>query len=419
MTGGILPATPAARIALPAIILLAVVLRIAAALLLRQPLASDGLAYFTMAQGLAERGVWMDNFGQHAFYSPGYPLLLAPFFALFGSSLFTALAVNLLLAALSTWLVAGLAARLTPRAGAPLLAALGFATWLPGIWNATLVAKENLSTALVLGLALCSLAIARGRRPAAAALCAGLLWGAGLLTGGSSLLLCAGTAVALLLLWRRWRLSRALGAGSAFLLGALIMLAPWLHATDRMIGRPVLTTNAAFNLYLGHNPAATGRFVSIAETPLGPGWEARRLRLGEAALADRLQAEAEAWISAHPGRSTGLALRTLLYFWEPNLPDADDFAASRAIALIRLVEVAQYCAFLLLGGWGLLSARLGRPERAILAAMILGFWLVHAAAYVIPRYRDPVMPLLIVSGAAAMAARWTARAPRRQALHAG
>lgn len=406
-------------LALPAIILFAVVLRILAAMVLQHPLWDDSLSYFKMAQGLVERGEWLDTYGQHAFYSAGYPLLLTPFFALFGSSVETALSVNMLLAVLSTWLVHALALRLSGRNDAALAAAAVFAVWLPGIWNATFVAKENLSTPLLLGLALCALFIARGHRPAINALAAGAIWGAGLITGGSSLMLCAGIGVALVLLWRNSRrLVPVFGAGASFLLGGLLVLGPWLHATDQMVGRPVLTTNAAFNLYLGHNPAATGRFVSIAQTPEGPGWRERRLALGEVALADRLHAKALDWISANPGRTAELAARKLYYFWEPNVPDAADFEKSRTTSLIRVFEVAQYLVIMALGLWGFAARAVPREDKWILGGMLLGFWLVHAAAYIIIRYRDPAVPLLIVMGAIALTSWRNGRARKGGGLHA-
>lgn len=401
-------------ILLAAIILVAIGLRLAGAWVLKHPLDSDPLAYFTMAEGLAERGELKDMYGQHAFYSAGYPLLLAPFFLLFGSSVGAALAVNMLLCALSIWLIYRLTLALSENRGAGLLAAAAYALWFPGLWNATMLAKENLSTPLLLGIALSAIGIARDERPMAAAMIAGLLWGAALVTGGSALLLCLGVAVALLMLGRaRARFAPAFAAGLCFVAGAALMVAPWLYATDQMVGRPVLTTNAAFNLYLGNNPAATGKFVSIADTPLGKDWNATRLRLGEVDNADRLQAAALDWIGANPGRAAQLAARKLAYFWEPNIPDAGDFAASKAIASIRLFEVAQYALILLLGLLAFRSRLIARDGKWIFAAMIAGFWLIHAAAYIITRYRDPAIPLLIVMAAIPIAA-WTQRfaAPR-------
>lgn len=400
---------------LAAIILLAAGLRVAGTWVLQHPLDSDPLAYFTMAQGLADRGELADMYGQKAFYSAGYPLLLAPFFKAWGSSAGAAIAVNLLLCAISIWLIYRLAFALSGHRGAGLLAAAVYALWLPGLWNATMLAKENLSTPLLLGIALCAIAIARGERPAGAALVAGLLWGAALVTGGSALLLCFGVAAALLMLWRAGgHFTPAFSAGVCFVAGAALTLAPWLYATSQMVGRPVLTTNAAFNLYLGHNPAATGKFVSIADTPLAKDWEATRLRLGEIANADRLQAEAIDWIKANPGRTAELAALKLVYFWQPNLPDADDFAASKLVASIRVLEVVQYGLILLIGLLAFRSRRIARDGKWIFATMIAGFWIVHAAAYIIARYRDPAIPLLIIMAAIPVAA-WIERISARKA----
>lgn len=403
---------------LAAIVVIAIGLRIAAAFVLQHPLESDPLAYFTMAQGLAERGVLLDMHGQHAFYSAGYPLLLAPFFLLLGSSVGTALAVNMVLCAIGIGLIYKLTLVLSDNRGAGLLAALAYALWLPGIWNATMVAKENLSTPLLLGIAFCAVMIARGERPTITASVAGLLWGASLITGGSAVLLCAGVAVALIVLWQaRGRFVPAFAAGLCFVAGAALIVTPWLYATDQMVGRPVLTTNAAFNLYLGNNPAATGRFVSIADTPLGEDWEETRIRLGEVANADRLQAEALRWIGENPGRAAELALLKLAYFWQPNIPDAQDFAASTAVASIRLFEVAQYGLIVLLGLLSFRSTLIASSDKWVFAAMIAGFWLVHAAAYIIARYRDPVIPLLIVMASIPIAAWFGQFTIRKAQLH--
>src|SRR3546814_8820818 len=95
---------------------------------------------------LAERGELADMYGQKAFYSAGYPLLLAPFFKALGSSVGAAIAVNLLLCAVSIWLIHRLTLALSGNRGAGLIAAAVYALWFPGLWNATMLAKENLST---------------------------------------------------------------------------------------------------------------------------------------------------------------------------------------------------------------------------------------------------------------------------------
>lgn len=391
MAGG---TTTAARrgALLPAILLFAVLLRIAAWLVLAPAIESDGLAYVTMAQSLVTEGLWHDQWGQHAFYSAGYPLLLAPAFALAGASAATVLAVNCALAVVTALLLHRLVIALGASGETALAGVALFAVWLPAVWNATMPAKENLSTPLLLGLVLCALTLAREPR-FKPALIAGLCWGAGAVTGGSSLLTCAAVALALGWAWKGHAMPSQAALGVA--LGALLTLGPWLVASQRMVGEPMLSSNAEFNLYLGNNPAATGRFVSIADTPAGPQWEAKRRDLGEAGSAHWLGGMAKDWIAANPGEAARLAAVKLGLFWAPNLPDAADFAASKATATIRLGDVAQYLLVLAAAALALWRAPIPSRDRLIVAAAIAGFWIVHAAAYVMPRYRDPIAPLLI------------------------
>lgn len=390
-----------AAIWLASLILGAILVRVAAIIVLQQPVdAGDPLAYFMMAKSLVEDGQMVDQFGNRAFMSAGYPLVLAPFFALFGSSVLVALGVNMVLAGISIGLIYRLTLALSARREAGLFAAAIFATWFAGIWNASTLAKENLTTPLLLGLALCAVGIARDHKPRSIALMAGLLWGASLITGGSALPLCLGVGTALILLWRgKRRFAPAFKSGLWFLLGAAVLLAPWLYATNAMVGRPVLTTNAPFNLYIGNNPAATGKFVAIPDTPMAEGWHDARRELGEIGTADRLQREALDWITDNPGRFAELSALRLAYFWEPNIPDADDFATSRAVSFIRIFEVLQYLLIVVLGVLGFRARQIASDGKWVAAAMILGFWLVHAVIYIIMRYRDPIIPLLIVMAA--------------------
>jgi hypothetical protein len=401
MTGGLIDRLASSRLTLPAILLAAVLLRVAAWIVLAPPLESDGLSYVTMARNLAEHGVLRDNFGQSIFYSAGYPLLLTPAFAFAGHSLGVVLTVNLVLTLLSGLLLYRLATALGGPSGAALLAVAVFAAWLPAIWNAAMPAKENLSTPLLLGLLLSSLALARAPHVLLPALAAGLCWGAGAVTGGSAIIAGAAVTVALFYMLRDRRGPDAARAVLAFGLGAALTLGPWLYASNRMVGEPMLSSNAEFNLYLGNNPAATGRFVSIAATPAGGQWEAKRQELGEAGAAHWLGDSAKAWIAENPGEAARLAAAKLLLFWLPNIPDARDFAGSKAVSLIRLGDVAQYCTILFLAVCGLARSAIPARDRLILAALVGGFWAIHAAAYVMPRYRDPIAPVLI-----ALAACW-------------
>jgi hypothetical protein len=242
----------------------------------------------------------------------------------------------------------------------------------------------------------------RGARGAGVA--AGVLCGLAILAGGSALLLGLAPLTALWLAARGQR--EQLVRGAAMLAGGLLIpLVPWLIIMQAMTGTATITTSSGFNFYLGHNPAATGGFVSIADTPAGPGWNRFRKDQDEANASAALAARARAFIAENPGRTIQLAAIKLASFWAPNLPDARDFAASRLIALIKIGEVVQYALILLLALWALWHGRVARAQRRVVLALIGGFWLVHAAAYVMPRYRDPVVPVLMLLGVATLARR--------------
>ena len=385
----------------------AVVIRALAILVLGPELRSDGLGYFTMATTLAETGVITDQFGQHTFFSPGYPLLLTPFFWVFGSGTPVAHFVNLALAGVSTALMWRLVQALGGSRRAALIGALAFAVWLPAIWNATDLAKENLSTPLLLGFAIYCICISQGRANWRTVAIAGALYGAGLLVGTSIVLTGAGFAVALAFALRRAP-AKALQQILIFAAAALLVLSPWLAASNAMIGRPVITTNGPFNLYLGNNPAATGQFVSIRATPIGSIWHERIAVLGEAGTADWLSREVTTWVKANPGRAVALAAKKLALFWAPNVPDRMDVTESRLVAGLRAIDLVQWAAILVLAGVALFQRDFDRRSRWTIAALVVGFWLIHGATYIIPRYRDPIMPVLIALAALAATA-WLER----------
>ena len=385
-----------------AICALALFLRFAALWALDEPVKSDALAYFTMADGLVTHGVVADNFGQMAFYSPGYPFALASVFAMFGDTPSAARGFNLLCSLASVALVMRVAWQVTGARLGMALAGLAMAVWIPSVIGVETLQKENLSILLMLGFASLLLSLVESARPMWRALAAGLIFGAALLVGGSVILTPLAMLVALIILVRRSGWSTATRAGLAFALGTAALVTPWIIHVDRVIGAPLLSTNSSFNLYLGNNPAATGKFVSIADTPLGPDWNARRIEAGEAGTSALLASEAKSWIMAHKTEALTLAGKKLYYFWEPNLPDAADVAANPVIACARWVEVVQYGLIFVFGVAAFATRALRSSKGLILAALIGSFWIVHAAAYIIPRYRDPVVPLLIVCAIAVL-----------------
>lgn len=362
-----------------------------------EPMVSDALAYVHMADTLVHGVGMTDTFGQYAFYSPGYPLILAGPFALFGSSLAVAQAVNLICALALIALVFWLTRAVSDAPVAPWLAALMMALWIPNAVGVATVAKENLSTPLLVGFGLLVVWLPRSRRPLSLATGAGLIYGFSLLVGGSVVLTAVGLLVALLM-WDASPVRRACAFG-LFALGALLPLIPWLVHVKAALGVVTLSTNAPFNLYLGNNPRATGWFLSIMDTPLGPRWHQLSAQLGEAGTAAMLQHEAISYIIGHPLACVTLGIKKLWFFWLPKWPDLHEWHAAPKLAVLRGIETVQFLLVVGLAVWTILTARLNGRARGLLVATIASFWLIHAVTYIIPRYREPVMPLMIVLAA--------------------
>lgn len=387
-----------------------VVLRLAAMVV--QPLnlfGNDAASYVAMAQSAFAPNGMRDIFGNCAFYSPGYPFALAPFVIAFGAPVL--LAVNLGLALLSIALAGALGRRIG-GAGVGLASAAATAVLAPAALVSAQAARENLSIPLLLGFALAGVALLETRRPRAWAAVAGLAYGAGVLAGASVILTGAALPLAL---WWRGEVRRAGPLIALFALGTAAVLGPWLWHTQDQLGRAVLTTNAPFNLYIGNNPAANGRFVSMRDTPMARDWRPLRARAGELAATDTLGRLARAHIATHPGETAALALRKLALFWLPDLPEPQD-GNGALVTLLRWGAAAEH--LLLLGLAALALARWRRlPRGARLIAVIVAlFWVVHAAAYVMPRYRLPVMPLVGVLAALALVPRVAPVARWRGAL---
>ena len=122
--------------------------------------------------------------------------------------------------------------------------------------------------------------------------------------------------------------------------------------------------------------------------------------------ARQLQGKAVDWMTENPAKASALAARKLALFWTPNVPDSADRASSPATFLLRWIDVAQFSIILVLAAVALVFHRKTYPAMIWIVSAISLFWLLHAAAYVMPRYREPVMPMIIVLAALTVAHIW-------------
>ena len=385
---------------LAAIVAVGLALRAAAIAGFQHSPESDELAYRSMALNLVGGNGILDGMGNRAMYNVGYPLfVLAPVFYFLGENLLAARLVNLALGGIAVVLVYFVAQEAGAGRLGRLLAAAVWAVYLPASVYGVYLFKENLMTPLMLGVVWCALRLMKEDSRKAALACGALL---GLLALTGNAALCLAAPVALALAWAPAPARDRVTLSVLLLAAAAAVAAPWMVRNMQVIGAPVLNTNGGFNLYLGNNPAATGFFMSIADTPRGATWQALR-KDGEVQASETLKTEAIAWIKDHPAEFVALGLKKAAYFWTPPFHEGKG-PASTAETAVRILWAIQFVALIAAALGSLFLASLRSRSLAILWLAIAGYTAVHMLFYVIYRYREPVMPLVGVIAALAVEA---------------
>lgn len=395
---------------LTAILLAGVCLRAVAIAAFNHMPESDELSYQSMAVNLLAGNGILEN-GNRAFYNAGYPMLiLAPVYYVFGESLLAARIVNILLGVISIVLCYLVAKEAGAGKIGRLLSAAIWALYLPtGIYGVYL-AKENLMVPLILGVMWCALRLISNPSIKIAIVC-GLLFGFLAVIGNAALSL--GGVVALSIIISSTSAKQRLIALGGVITVALLVASPWMLRNLYVIGAPVINTNGGFNLYLGNNPAATGFFVSIADTPRGSTWHELRRTVGELGATEALRKEAIAWIKENPNEFISLALKKGTYFWMPPFHEGKGGNASSAESVVRLVWALQFVIIIVAAAAGLFLSRLRNRQNLILWLSIFSYTAVHMLFYVIFRYREPIMPVVVILAALTIESFWMARNIRK------
>ena len=382
------------------IIGIGVVLRASALATFTHAPESDELAYQSMALSLVHGSGIVDHMGNYALFNVGYPLfVLAPIFYLFGDDLNAARLFNLLLGIVAI----GLSYLVAKEAGAGrlgrLVASAFWATYLPASVYGVYLFKENLMVPLMLGILWCALRLAKEPSLNISAGC-GILFGMLALTGNSGLCLAAVVLFSLAVVPATS--VRKVGLSLTIVIAAALITSPWIVRNIHVVGAPVLNTNGGFNLYLGNNPSANGWFISIADTPRGPTWQMLREE-GELKASETLKQEAIEWIREHPTEFLTLAIRKAGYFWMPPFHEGKS-QASTAENIVRILWGTQFVVIVAAALASLLIRRLRSRPVAMLWLAVGGYTAVHMVFYVIFRYREPIMPVLVVIAALAIEA---------------
>lgn len=381
-----------------AVIFLSLLVKVLAINILNVELSSDAKAYWDMANSMLENGVMDDGQGNLAFYSSGYPLFLIPFIWLFGSSVKVALYLNVVLGLVSTSLVYLCAKVLLKDWKWALCAAVVWVCYPPNAIYSAYLAKENLMIPLLL---LQIYLLLTFNNSSVKAVLIGMVFGIELLVGAAVILTIVPICYVLINidLKKITTLVRSAKIIGGFVLGCAIFLTPWLTYTNAHLGSPTLNTNGGFNLYLGNNENAKVHFVSIMDTPMAADWHELRATAGEVDSFNQLKVIAIDYILSHPLETVVLSVRKVIYFWTPPYHSSKSGEQSNAETLTRIIWLLFYVVIMLFFLTSFLFIKSMSKQHLTLLLTIFLYCAIHGVAYVIFRYRLPVMPLVILMAA--------------------
>ena len=270
------------------------------------PLYSDAGAYSSMAARLAQH--W--TFGpQVAFRPPGWILVLAGLYRVFGVHPNVGLVFNAILVAVNANLVLRLALRLGLPSPAAVVSAVGAGLfpWML-ILGATLY-SETFYVSIVLGLTLAVLALTGDTRPGR-----GLWWRwglVGLVTASGILVRPALMFWVPIGLWFAFRRSGPRGwrIAASFLVGILLVLGVWtVRNYERLHAFVLVDTAGGSTLAISNNSLVHGG-QDPAAVPILTGPEAQ--------VNDEYQSMADHWITSHPGEFAVLVVERVVRSFDP------------------------------------------------------------------------------------------------------
>ncbi|MEG3168365.1 hypothetical protein U1737_09190 [Sphingomonas sp. LB3N6] len=396
------------NLTVPAILLLAIGLRIAVIVFFPIDPGSDSLWYLHRGRELAAGMGFQEAGLPTAFWPVGYPALVGIACAVFGPSTTGPILFNLLAQAATIVLILWFARALALGESSARMGALLYALYPAHIFYTADTAAEPTSTAVVMaGMAL--LTQARGRFWQSVA--AGLLLGVATLMRPQILLLLPFVLVSMLIAVPGFSWREALRTGLAAIVGMAFVILPWTARNMTRLDAPVLvSTNGGFALQAGANSLADGGYFQVEKSPLwaevGIPWDQRVAQ--QVAIDVRLKRMARRWITEHPVRWTLLGFRKVTLLW---LTDADGFwpVQKSHPQLATVWKVAQainqlfYFTTIVAGTFGFaLSARSAWRRESSATLLVAAAMPVFCTAIAFgfsgqTRYHYTAMPFLMIS----------------------
>jgi Flp pilus assembly protein TadD len=372
----------------------------------------DGLSYSSWADRIVA-GDWI---GDRIFYqAPLYPYFLAVVKLAVGNDLWRIRLVQIAIGSAACGILF-LAGRSFFSRSVGIVAGVLLALYPPAIFFDGLIQKANLGLLWTV-LLLWSLARAREKPSAPRFALAGIVLGLLMLTREETILLVlvigpwAVLAPPAVTPFARGR--RVLG----FAAGLGLALLPVVWRNHAVGGEFVLTTSqAGSNFYIGNNPNADGTYVPLIPGRQNTEYERRdAVALAERDLGRKLTpsevssywfGRARAWILANPlawGRLLGTKLALFVNWYE--MPDSEDmYFYERSCGLLRgLDSVWHYGVLFPLAAAGI-TLTFGKRRELLILYLVLGTLALGVVLfYVFARYRYPVVPVLLLFAAAAIA----------------
>ncbi|MEX0793384.1 MAG: hypothetical protein WD045_09630 [Pirellulaceae bacterium] len=372
----------------------------------------DSLSYEVLARQIAQGKDYAYGTAYVA-RTPGYPLLLSPFYLadehppviwLRGVSVLLGMVALTGVGLIATWLFSPLAGRWASFLVAVYPGALGLSVF---------VLSEGPFCGLMLAYLTAAALAWRSERWQGQ-----VFWGfvAGAVFGVTVLfrpswLLFPGFALVLGLMMHTHRRRQLLLFGLTLVGGSLVMM-PWWVRNYRVVGEFVPTTlQVGPSLYDGISPTATGasdmRFVAPWEQRLreeDAAAEQPPIKTFESRFNRRLRDEAVAWAVENPARVVELAWVKLLRYWSP-FPNDENLGGG----LVRWGIAAGFLPLVILGLGGAIRYSRRGLEYALLWYPLLYFGLLHMIFVSSIRYRQPAMLALAVLAGAILAevvSRW-------------
>jgi 4-amino-4-deoxy-L-arabinose transferase-like glycosyltransferase len=362
-------------------------------------------SYWEYAKNFSEgRGFWMPNPYSasvnlprvYAFRPPLFPLVWGCLFRLtHGAYAPIRIAFAFLGAALcSIAYLAGI--ELTGKRAVALLSGILCAFYPPLIWHSVHLMTEPLFIPLSAGCFYAAFLFRRTGRFGWAAL-AGAAGGLAALS--RSMMIGFLPLLAVWLWWARRRLGRAWPGAAIFCAAVLVTMAPWILRNAILFGEFVpATTDSGHGFYAANNERSLDDprgFYTPKDWSfmLKPG----ETSIGEVEASRRLMRIAGDYLLSHPRIALRLMARRFTTLWRfyPN-----PAFVGRAEVLVYALAYVPLFPFMLLGLWRAHRHREAeRMDLLLVDGLILYTTAIHTVFLAMLRYREPLMPFLLVFAA--------------------